>query len=147
MIQDRDKKSSMKASKFAEAQVSFILKLAEDGVTIAGMASGVGELAICVSVLAFGAYRARLDMDALRTLAFVAIVFGNQATTCTNRKRRRLWSSRPSAWLFSPRQSPTSQSLLRSPSVNSHDAICRAWRCAWQAVFLVRSGSASRFPG
>jgi H+-transporting ATPase len=26
-------------------------------------------------------------------------VFGNQATTYTNRERRRLWSSRPTAWL------------------------------------------------
>ncbi len=27
-------------------------------------------------------------------------MFGNQATTYTNRERRRLWSSRPSAWLL-----------------------------------------------
>jgi H+-transporting ATPase len=32
-------------------------------------------------------------------LAFVVIVFGNQATTYTNRGRPRLWSSRPSIWL------------------------------------------------
>ena len=70
------------------------------GMTIAGVFSGLGELALCVSVLAFGAHRARLDMDALRTLAFIAIVFGNQATTYTNRERQRLWSSRPSAWLL-----------------------------------------------
>jgi H+-transporting ATPase len=38
-------------------------------------------------------------IEPLRTLAFVAIVFGNQATTYTNRERRRLWSSRPSYWL------------------------------------------------
>ena len=36
---------------------------------------------------------------ACRTLAFVAIVFGNQATTYTNRERGRMWSSRPSRWL------------------------------------------------
>jgi H+-transporting ATPase len=35
----------------------------------------------------------------LRTLAFVIIVFGNQATTYNNRERRRIWSSRPSLWL------------------------------------------------
>jgi H+-transporting ATPase len=29
----------------------------------------------------------------------VVIVFGNQATTYTNRERRHLWSSRPSNWL------------------------------------------------
>ena len=36
----------------------------------------------------------------LRTLAFVVIVFGNQATTYNNRERRHLWSSRPSFWLI-----------------------------------------------
>ena len=68
--------------------------------TIAGVAMGIGELVFCVSVLAFGAYRMELDIDALRTLAFVVIVFGNQATLYTNRERRRLWSSRPSFWLI-----------------------------------------------
>jgi H+-transporting ATPase len=41
-----------------------------------------------------------LDTSALRTLAFVAIVFGNQATTYTNRGRPRLCSTRPSIWLI-----------------------------------------------
>src|SRR5208282_5240025 len=44
-------------------------------------------------------YRMGLDIGTLRTLAFVVIVFGNQATTYANRERRRLWSSRPSFWL------------------------------------------------
>jgi H+-transporting ATPase len=67
--------------------------------TIAGVSTGIGELVFCTSVLAFGAYRMGYDIQALRTLAFVVIVFGNQATTYTNRERRRLWSSRPSFWL------------------------------------------------
>jgi len=33
-------------------------------------------------------------------VAFVVIVFGNQATTYTNRERHRLVSSRPSRWLI-----------------------------------------------
>ena len=36
----------------------------------------------------------------LQTLAFIVIVFGNQATTYTNRERRHLWSSLPSNWLL-----------------------------------------------
>jgi H+-transporting ATPase len=40
------------------------------------------------------------EIDTLRTLAFVVIVFGNQATTYTNRERERLGSSRPSLWLI-----------------------------------------------
>ena len=39
-------------------------------------------------------------VGALQTLGFVVIVFGNQATTYTNRERRHLWSSRPSSWLL-----------------------------------------------
>src|SRR5208283_3972989 len=67
--------------------------------TIAGAAMGIGELVYCTSILAFGAYRMEFNIDALRTLAFVVIVFGNQATLYTNRERRHLWSSRPSFWL------------------------------------------------
>jgi H+-transporting ATPase len=67
--------------------------------TVAGVSMGIGELVFCTSILAFGAYRMGFDIDALRTLAFVVIVFGNQATTYTNRERRHLWSSRPSFWL------------------------------------------------
>jgi H+-transporting ATPase len=68
--------------------------------TIAGVVMGGGELVFCTSVLAFGAYRSGFDIGTLRTLAFVVIVFGNQATTYNNRERRRLWSSRPSVWLI-----------------------------------------------
>jgi H+-transporting ATPase len=67
--------------------------------TVAGVIMGLGELVFCSVVLAIGAYRMGLDIGTLRTLAFVVIVFGNQATTYTNRERRRLWSSRPSFWL------------------------------------------------
>jgi H+-transporting ATPase len=68
--------------------------------TIAGVIMGVGELMFCVAVLAFGLYRVQFGIDALQTLAFVVIVFGNQATTYTNRERRHLWCSRPSIWLL-----------------------------------------------
>jgi H+-transporting ATPase len=68
--------------------------------TIAGVIMGIGELLFCTAILAFGDYRMGLTINALQTLAFVVIVFGNQATTYTNRERRHLWSSRPSVWLF-----------------------------------------------
>jgi H+-transporting ATPase len=67
--------------------------------TIAGVIMGLGELIFCTAVLAFGAYRMRFGIDALRTLAFIVIVFGNQATTYTNRARQRLWSPPPSRWV------------------------------------------------
>jgi H+-transporting ATPase len=68
--------------------------------TVAGIIMGIAELTFCASVLAFGAYRIGLDIETLRTLAFLVIVFGNQATTYTNRERRWLWSSRPSKWVI-----------------------------------------------
>jgi H+-transporting ATPase len=61
---------------------------------------GVGELGFCTAVLAYGKYAMHMDLNTLRTLAFVAIVFGNQATTYTNRERRHLWSSRPANWVL-----------------------------------------------
>jgi H+-transporting ATPase len=67
--------------------------------TIAGAFMGVSELAFCTAALAIGKFRLGLGIDTLRTLAFVLIVFGNQATTYTNRTRQRLWSTRPSSWL------------------------------------------------
>jgi H+-transporting ATPase len=67
--------------------------------TVVGVIMGLGELVFCTSVLLFGAYRLGFAIETLRTLAFVVIVFGNQATTYTNRERRRLWSSRPGFWV------------------------------------------------
>jgi H+-transporting ATPase len=68
--------------------------------TAAGVVMGVGELMFCTAVLAFGLYRMGYGIETLQTLAFVALVAGNQATTYTNRERRYLWSSRPSGWLI-----------------------------------------------
>jgi H+-transporting ATPase len=68
--------------------------------TVAGALMGIGELIFCTAILVFGKYAMHMDLNTLRTLAFVAIVFGNQATTYNNRERRRLWSSRPSKWVL-----------------------------------------------
>jgi H+-transporting ATPase len=67
--------------------------------TMAGVFMGVGELVFCTAVLAIAKYRMDFGTEALRTVAFVAIVFGNQATTYTNRERQRMGSSPPSRWL------------------------------------------------
>ena len=68
--------------------------------TLAGALMGVGELLFCTAILAYGKYVMHLDLNALRTLAFVVIVFGNQATTYNNRERKHLWASRPSGWVM-----------------------------------------------
>ena len=67
--------------------------------TVAGIFMGIAELVFCTAVLAIAKFRLGFGIDILRTLAFVVIVFGNQATTYTNRERRHLGSSRPSRWL------------------------------------------------
>ena len=67
--------------------------------TLAGVFMGLCELVLCVAALVVGKLELGLGIDALRTLAFVVIVFGNQATTYTNRARRHLWSTPPSRWL------------------------------------------------
>jgi H+-transporting ATPase len=68
--------------------------------TIAGVFMGTCELVFCAAVLAIGKFRLGFGIETLRTLAFVAIVFGNQATTYTNRERQRMGSARPSRWLI-----------------------------------------------
>ena len=67
--------------------------------TIAGAILGVCLLGFCSGVLAVGKFEMGLGIEALRTLAFTALVFGSQATLYAIRQRRRLWGSRPSLWL------------------------------------------------
>jgi len=68
--------------------------------TIAGVFMGISELVFCTAVLAIAKFRLGLGIETLRTLAFVVIVFGNQATTYLNRERQRMGSSCPSLWLI-----------------------------------------------
>jgi H+-transporting ATPase len=67
--------------------------------TAAGVILGLCLLGFCTGVLAFGTFGLNLGTGALRTLAFVALVFGSQATIYAIRQRRHLWGSRPSLWL------------------------------------------------
>jgi H+-transporting ATPase len=69
------------------------------GLTIAGVFMGVSELVFCVAVLAMAKFRLGFGIESLQTLAFVAVVFGNQATTYTNREHAHMGSCRPSLWL------------------------------------------------
>jgi H+-transporting ATPase len=67
--------------------------------TLAGVFIGVSELVFCTAVLAIAKFGFDPGIETLRTLAFVLIVFGNQAATYMNRERQRMGSSRPSSWL------------------------------------------------
>ena len=68
--------------------------------TLAGVAMGMVDLLFCVGSLAVGKYLLRLDGPSLRTLTVVTLVFSGQALFYVVRERRRLWSSRPGAWLL-----------------------------------------------
>ena len=67
--------------------------------TSAGTALGLALLCFCAGTIAIGHFWLRLGTAALRTLAFVLLVFGSQATIYAIRERRHWWRSRPSAWL------------------------------------------------
>jgi H+-transporting ATPase len=64
--------------------------------TVAGVILGVCLLAFCALDLAVGRFGMHLGIGALRTLTFVVLVFGSQATIYAIRERRHLWESRPS---------------------------------------------------
>ncbi|WPP03029.1 HAD-IC family P-type ATPase [Methylocella tundrae] len=67
--------------------------------TVAGVLMGVFLLAFCTGALALGKFELNLGIEALRTLAFVVLVFGSQAALYAIRERRHLWGSFPSRWL------------------------------------------------
>jgi len=67
--------------------------------TIAGVSMGISVLVFCTAVLAVARFRLGFGVEALRTVAFVVIVFGNQAATYMNREHQRMRSCRPSPCL------------------------------------------------
>lgn len=71
-----------------------------DTLTLAGIIFATCNLAFCSSVLAIGKFRLDLDMETLRTLAVITLVFSGQAVMYVVRERQRIWSSRPSNWLM-----------------------------------------------
>jgi H+-transporting ATPase len=68
--------------------------------TAAAVIIGVCDLIFCISVFAFGKYHLLLELDALRTLSMVALVFGGEACLYVIRERQRIWSSRPGQWVI-----------------------------------------------
>ncbi|WP_245817851.1 HAD-IC family P-type ATPase [Granulicella rosea] len=69
-------------------------------VTAAGGFFGLGFLAFCIAVLTVGTYKMHLDIDHLRTLCVLSVVYGSQAITYALRDRQHLWGLRPTSWLL-----------------------------------------------
>jgi H+-transporting ATPase len=69
-------------------------------ITAAAVALGLVKLVFSTALLAFGRFWLGLEIGPLRTLAFFIMVVDAQATVYVVRERRRLWSSRPGAWVL-----------------------------------------------
>jgi H+-transporting ATPase len=68
--------------------------------TMVGICMGLFDLLFGVGSLVIGKVLLHLDIDALRTLAVVTLVFSGQAVLYVVRERRHLWSSWPGKWLM-----------------------------------------------
>jgi H+-transporting ATPase len=69
-------------------------------ITAAAITLGLFKLAFSTAVLSVGKFRLGFGPAELQTLAFVTLVFGNQALLYVLRERRHLWSSKPSNWVL-----------------------------------------------
>jgi H+-transporting ATPase len=68
-------------------------------ITAAAAILGLSGLMFAAGVVAAGKYVLGFDIGELRTLAFITLVFGSQATVYVVRDRRHMWHSRPGGWL------------------------------------------------
>ena len=97
--------------------------------TTAGAFLGISELVFCTAVLATAKFRLGPGIEALRTVAFIAIVFGNQATTYSNRELLRMGScsSKPVAGrIFSSRPADCID------SGDFRNCLALSWLSSWQ---------------
>ena len=69
-------------------------------VTAAAVALGACKLAFSTAILAIGKFQLGFSQAELQTLAFVTLVFGNQAVLFVLREQHHMWSSRPSNWIL-----------------------------------------------
>ncbi|HAL39892.1 MAG TPA: plasma-membrane proton-efflux P-type ATPase [Polaromonas sp.] len=69
-------------------------------ITAAAVVLGLCKLGFSTAMLALGTFRLALGAGELQTLAFVTLVFGNQAVLYVVRERRRMWSSKPGNWVL-----------------------------------------------
>jgi H+-transporting ATPase len=67
--------------------------------TFAAALLALCKLGFSTAIVSFGKFQLGLGVAQLQTLAFVTLVFGNQALLYVVRERRRMWSSPPSRWV------------------------------------------------
>ncbi len=69
-------------------------------ITTAAIVLSLCKLSFSTVMLVFGKFRLGLGPEALRTLAFLTLVFGNQAVMYVVRESGRMWRSKPSSWVL-----------------------------------------------
>ena len=69
-------------------------------ITTAGVFLGACLLAFCSAILVVGKFHLGLNIEALRTLTVVALVFGSQAAIYAVRERHHRRALRPTLWLL-----------------------------------------------
>ncbi len=69
-------------------------------ITFAAAILGLFALAFASGIVAAGKYVLGFNIEELRTLAFVTLVFAGQAAIYVVRDRRHMWHSRPGGWLL-----------------------------------------------
>lgn len=69
-------------------------------ITAAAIVLGACKLGFSTTILAVGKFKLGFTAGELQTLAFVTLVFGNQALLYVLRERHRLWNSKPGNWVL-----------------------------------------------
>jgi H+-transporting ATPase len=69
-------------------------------ITAAAIVLGACKLGFSTTILMLGTFWLGFRQPELQTLAFITLVFGNQAALYVLRERRRMWSSKPSGWVL-----------------------------------------------
>jgi H+-transporting ATPase len=108
-------------------------------ITAAAVALGVCKLVFSTGMLAFGKFRLGFGPAELQTLAFVTLVFGNQAVLFVLRERRSMWRSRPSNWIFAA--SLTGIAIVAALALSGTLMAPLTWRVLL-AVFIAATGFA-----
>jgi H+-transporting ATPase len=65
-----------------------------------GIVLGICKLGFSTALLGAGKFKLGLPAGELRTLAFITLVFGNQALLYVLRERRHIWTSKLSGWVL-----------------------------------------------
>jgi H+-transporting ATPase len=108
-------------------------------ITAAALALGACKLGFSTAMLAIGKFRLGFGAAELQTLAFVTLVFGNQALLFVLRERRTMWSSKPSNWIVAA--SLTGIAVVAALALSGTLMAPLTWRVL-VAVFVAATGFA-----